>query len=97
MPAETHQLGCGVDTESVLALLWTLLGDPTGDETAHVTLAELGVNADNLLDLWESACEEFGERTLGPEIDPSVLDPSMTLEAAAATMATLLGGDDDGG
>ncbi len=42
-------------------------------------------------------CEEFGERSLGPELDPGVLDVSLTIEAAAAAMASLLGARGDHG
>lgn len=90
MPAETHRRGCAVDVQSVLALLWVLLKDPASDDASKVILAPVGVDADTVAILWEAVCEEFGERTLGPEIEPGVLDPSMTREAAAATMAVLL-------
>ena len=35
-------------------------------------------------------CEEFGERTLGSEVDPDLFDPTMTVVAAAAAMAAQL-------
>jgi hypothetical protein len=37
-------------------------------------------------------CEEFGERTLGPEINPDLLDPAMTVAAAAAMAAEIASG-----
>jgi hypothetical protein len=96
MPAETHQLGCSVDAEGLLALLCMLLDDPPVDQTGIITFASLGVDAEGLSAPWEAVCEEFGERTLGLEIDWNVLEVSMTLEAASTAMAKLLGaGDDD--
>ena len=98
MPAETHRLGCNADAKDVAALLWMLLDDPDAHDpnAATRTLAELGVDAADLMDLWAAVCEEFGERPLGPELDPGVLELDMTIEAAAAAMADLLAGGDDG-
>ncbi len=87
MPAETHQLGRDVDARAVQGLLLALLGEAAGPQTG---LAELGVDADGLADLWEAVCEEFGERALGPELEPETLDPSMTVEAAAEAIAVVL-------
>jgi len=42
------------------------------------------------LDLWQAVCEEFGERTLGSEIDPDLVEPTMTVVTTAAAMATEL-------
>jgi hypothetical protein len=97
MPAETHQRGRQADAESVLELLRVLLSDQGADAGEDVTLSELGVDADTIAVLWDAVREEFAERTVGPEIDLSDLDPSMTLAAAANTMASLLegAGDDD--
>ena len=96
MPAETHQRGRQADAESVLDLLRVLLSDE-GDETGEdVPLSALGVDADNIAVLWDAVRDEFAERTVDPEIDPSDLDPSMTLAAAANTMASLLAADDEG-
>ena len=98
MPAETHQLGCSANSVDVAALLWVLLGDPDthNSNPATRTLADLGVDAAGLMDLWAAVCEEFGEPSLEPEIDPGALDPTMTVTAAAATMASLLSRPDDG-
>ena len=90
MPAETHRSGCGIEVEDVLTLLEALLDDSSAGQIGDNTLTSLGVDGDELYDLWDAVCEEFGERTLGPEIDPGELAPSMTLEAAAAAMARLL-------
>jgi len=96
MPAETHQRGRPADAASILELLWVLLLDQGDDTGEDVTLSELGVDADTIGILWDAVREEFAERTVGPELDPSDLDPSMTLAAAAKSMASLLGavGDD---
>ena len=91
MSTKTNQLGSRAVVERVAALVWALLGDPGGDESPSATLAALGVRAGEVLDLWEAVCVEFGDRTLGAEIDPGELNTSMTLEVAAATMAKLLG------
>ena len=97
MPAETHELGRGTDPADVEALLWMLLGDPDADDSTATrrTLAELGVDAAGMADLWAAVCEEFGERSLGPEIDPGALDTNVTVAAAARTMAGRLARDDD--
>lgn len=98
MPAETHQLGCNADPGEVEALLWMLIGDPEIEDptAATMTLAELGIDAIAMADLWAAVCEEFGERSLGPEIDPGALDPNVTVAVAAGTMASRLGHGSDG-
>ena len=98
MPVEARQLGGDTDISKVVALLWMLLGDPDVEDSsvASRTLAECGVDAGGVLDLWAAVCEEFGERSLEPEIEPGALDPNMTVTTAAATMANLLAGGDDG-
>ncbi|MGH9297984.1 MAG: hypothetical protein ACRDZP_08425 [Acidimicrobiales bacterium] len=90
MFAEAQRRGHRLDAEGVLGLLWAFLEVPVDDEDGGVTLEALGVDADNLEILWDAACEDFGERTLGRKVDPGVLDPSMTVGAAAAAMAHLL-------
>ena len=97
MPAETHSLGCGIEVDDVLTVLEALLDDPSAKMIGDSTLESLGVATAELYDLWDAVREEFGERTLGPEIDLSELDPSMTLEAAAAAMVRLLGSSGDHG
>jgi hypothetical protein len=96
MPAETHSLGCGIEVDDVLTLLEALLDDPSAKTIGDSTLESLGVATAELYDLWDAVREEFGERTLGPEIDLGELDPSMTLEAAAAAMVRLLPADNHG-
>lgn len=96
MPAETHQRGGNADPEEVVVLLFALLGDRVPDAPEEITLASLGVDEYALGDLWDAVREEFGERTLGPTDLEEVLDPSLTVEAAAAAMARLLGGDRHG-
>ena len=90
MPGETHQIIQDIDPDTVMALLQVLLDPPEGDESGTVTLADLGIDDDGALDLWQAVCEEFGERTLGSEIDPDLLDPTMTVVTAAAAMAAEL-------
>jgi hypothetical protein len=90
MPGETHQIGYDIHADSVLALLQVLLGPSEVDETGGTILADLGIDDYGLMDLWQAVCEEFGERTLGPEIDPDLLHPAMTVAAAAAAMAAEL-------
>lgn len=97
MPVETYQLTGGVHTEHVPALLYALLGDPPSGQAEEITHVALGVDPEGLHDLWDTICEEFGERSLGPELDPGVLDVSLTIEAAAAAMASLLGARGDHG
>ena len=90
MPGETHQIIQDIDPDTVMALLQVLLDPPEGDESGTVTLADLGIDDDGALDLWQAVCEEFGERTLGSEIDPDLLDPTMTVVTAVAAMAAKL-------
>ena len=90
MPAETHRLGSAATADEVAVLLEVLLGEPSMDDPGHTTLADLGVDAEGLVDLWEAVREEFGERTLGPELDPDVVDLTMTLTAVSAAMAALV-------
>ena len=45
------------------------------------------------MDLWQAICEEFGERTLGPEIDPDLIYPAMTVAAVVGAMAAQLSRD----
>ena len=98
MPVETRQLGGDTDISKVAALLWMLLGDPDVEDSsvASRTLAECGVDAGSVLDLWAAVFEEFGECSLEPAIEPGALDPDMTITTAATTMANLLARGDDG-
>ena len=89
MPAETHQLGGEVDSQNVLELLLALLEDPARTDGCS-TLASLGVDDEGLLALWDAVCEEYAERSLGPELEPGVLRVSMTLEVASTIMAKLV-------
>jgi hypothetical protein len=90
MPGETHQVIPGIGPDAVMALLQVLLDPPDGDDSNIVTLADLGIDGGDAWDRWQAVCEEFGERTLGSEIDPDLLDPTMTVAAAAAAMAAEL-------
>ena len=92
MPGETHLIGCDIDADTIMALLQVLLDPPDGDDSNIVTLADLGIDDGNALDLWQAVCEEFGERRLGPEINPDLLDPAMTVAAAAAMAAEIASG-----
>lgn len=96
MPAETHQHGRIADAETVSALLCTLLSDED-DVAEDAVLSELGIGADDFGDLWDAVREELAERTMGPELDPSDLDPQMTVAEAAEAMAALLTRTDDRG
>ena len=96
MPAETHQRRGSVDACEVLTLLSSLLGNADADATASITLLELGVDEATTGDLWDTVCEEFAERSVGPELEPETFDLCMTLEATASLMATLLGCGTDG-
>jgi len=91
MPGETHKIIQDIDADTVMALLQVLLDPPDGDDSGTATLADLGIDDGGALDLWQAVCEEFGERTLGSEIDPDLLDPTMTV-AAAAMAAELTNG-----
>ena len=76
-------------------LLCALLSDE--DEiTEDDVLSDLGVSADDFGALWDAVREELAERTVGPELDPSDLDPQMTVAEAAEAMAALLAGARDG-
>ena len=89
MPPETHQHGRTADTETVTMLLCTLLSDE--DEiTEDTVLADLGLDAADLSDLWDVVREELAERTVGPEVDVGELDAQMTVSEAAQVMASLL-------
>lgn len=90
MPAETHQLGQAVGADDIVELICSLLGDQTGVAGAAAILAELGVSAESLGDLWDAVCEEFAERSLGPDVDPDFLDPSMSVHDAAIAMTVVL-------
>ena len=90
MPGETHQIIQDIDANTVMALLQVLLDPPDGDDSGTATLADLGIDDGGALDLWQTVCEEFGERTLGSEIDPDLLDPTMTVVTAAAAMTAEL-------
>jgi hypothetical protein len=92
MPSETHRHTSDVSTDEIAELLWSLVEDPELEsrEAEDRYLAELGVDAVGLLDLWEAVCEEFGERSLGPEFDPTLFESTMTVRTAAGVMATLL-------
>jgi hypothetical protein len=87
MPGETHKIIQDIDADTVMALLQALLDPPDGDDSGTATLADLGIDGRGALDLWQAVCEEFGERTLGSEIDPDLLDPTMTVVTAAVAMA----------
>jgi hypothetical protein len=91
MSVETHQVIPDIDADTVMTLLQVLLDPPDGDDSNIVTLADLGIDDGNALDLWQAVCEEFGERTLSSEIDPDLLDPTITV-AAAAMAAELTNG-----
>lgn len=88
MPADTHQIGRQIAEDEILALLIGLLDDPADGEAT--ILADAGVDENVLGALWDAVCEEFAERTLGPEFDAEVLEPTMTLRAAAHAMVALL-------
>ena len=93
MPAETHQHG--TDAETISMLLCALLSSE-GDTAEDTVLSDLGIGAQDLGDLWDAVREELAERTVGPELDPSDLDPQMTVAKAAQAMASLLAGVGDG-
>jgi hypothetical protein len=92
MPADTDQCRYRPDTEEVRARLWMLPGNPDADDPLATTktFTELGVDADGLWDMWAAVCEEFGEHSLGPEIDPGVLNPGMTVLMGAAFMVRVV-------
>jgi hypothetical protein len=87
MPGETHQINQDIDADADMALLQVLLDPPDGDDSGSATLADLGIDDGGALDLWQAVCEEFGERTLGSEIDPGLLETTMTVVTAAVAMA----------
>jgi hypothetical protein len=79
MPAETHQHRDPIRPGAVLELLWTVLALPDQDPDPGVLLDDLGVDSDMmLLDLWDAAAEEYGERTLG-DVDLEDLQQLTTL------------------
>jgi hypothetical protein len=92
MPSETHRHTSDVSTDDIAELLWSLVEDTEleSPEAEDRSLVEFGVDAVGLLDLWEAVCEEFGERSLGQEFDPTVFESTMTVRAAAGVMAILL-------
>jgi len=95
MPAKTHQHGRTADAETISLLLCALLSDE--DEiTEDAVLSDLGVGADDFGALWDAVREELAERTVGPELDPSDLEPQVTVAEAAEAMAALLAGAGDG-
>jgi len=79
MPAETHQHRDPIRPGVVLELLWTVLALPDEDPDPGVLLADLGADSElMLLDLWDAAAEEYGERTLG-DVDLEDLQRLTTL------------------
>ena len=95
MSAEKCQVGNGVDTADVATLLWILVGEPDDydSNTASKTLAELGIDSSDMLDLWEAVCDEFGDGPAQSEIDLGAVE-NMSVWAAANSMARLLASGD---
>jgi hypothetical protein len=85
MPAETHQRREHVSAAEISELLVTILDLSTSPDAAGpVRLADVGCDDDLvLLDLWDAAVEEFGERTLG--------EPDLEELRAVATLGELAG------
>lgn len=82
MPAETHQLGEGIDLDVVLGLVTAILG--TEPDATDVSLADLELDDDvSILHLWSAIVEELGERSVGElELDeqpPATLGELATL------------------
>lgn len=82
-------MGRHFEPSDILDLLIVLLGDP-GEADPTSTLASLGIDDDGLIALWDAVCEEFAERSVGPELEPGTLEAFLSLEAAASAMARLL-------
>lgn len=91
MPAETHQFGRVVDPAIVAEYLHALLDDESDSDEAGVALAAFGVHDEDIEWLWEAVCDEFAERTLGPELEPGLIVPDLTIDEAAARIAAVLG------
>lgn len=96
MPAETRQHGRTASAATVAVLLCALLSDK-GDVAADAALSNLGVGAHDIGALRAAVNEELAERTVGPDLDPSDLDPQMTAAEAAETMVSLLTSAGHGG
>lgn len=65
MPAETHSYRDPLEVNNVIELLWAVLGGPGDPPEVSASLSDLGIDTDlELLDLFDAAGEEFGERTL---------------------------------
>jgi hypothetical protein len=65
MPAETHSYRDPLEVSNVIELLWAVLGGPGDPPAVGASLSDLGIDTDlELLDLFDAAGEEFGERTL---------------------------------
>lgn len=88
MPAETHQLGEGIDRDVVLDLIATIVG--TDVDAADETLASLELEDDvSILHLWSAVVEELGERSVGElELDEQL--PATLGELAALFHDTLV-------
>ncbi|MGH9087791.1 MAG: hypothetical protein ACRDYZ_06710 [Acidimicrobiales bacterium] len=94
LPAETHQHSIHPTTcDDVLDLLLGLLGGHAPACPSETTLEQLQITDADVWDMWTYVREEFGERSLGPELDLSPWEPSMTLDGVAAIMASVLTGD----
>ena len=79
MPAETHSYRDPPEVGNVIELLWAVIGGPGEPPTVDTSLADLGIDSDlELLDLFDAAGEEFGERTLA-EIDLEDLQALRTI------------------
>jgi hypothetical protein len=88
MPAETHSRRDRIDSSEIVEMLENVLGLPPAEDGDDPTLAELGCDGDlSLLDLWDAAVEEYGERTLGePDLDE--LRSMTTLAEVAGLIAS---------
>ena len=96
MPAETHQHCDNVSAGDISDLLAAVIGVADVDGAGSVALADLGADDDLvLLDLWDVAVEEYGERTLG-EADLDELRSIGTLQELCDLIAERcrVGGDD---
>jgi len=94
MPAETHSYRDPPEISTVIELLWAVLGGPGEPPAVDTSLAHLGIDTDlELLDLFDAAGEEFGERSLA-EVDVDDLQALRTIGDLAEAIIGWAAGPD---
>jgi hypothetical protein len=86
MPAETHSRHDPLEVGGVIALVWSVLGEPGDPPDPGAMLSDLGIDTDlELLDLFDAFAEEYGERSLA-DVDLDDLQTLATIDDLAVAM-----------